>query len=81
MSADVLSCRSCGHQFPREMSCPSCGGDDLSMYMRAPSRDEIRSYVVARDPSRDLTEIDPEWRERFRGDEQRALEFYRGVQS
>jgi hypothetical protein len=72
---DILECRDCGKQFPREAYCPECDGTSFSLLVRAPSRSEIRHHTADRESA--LEEIDPEWRSRFAGDTDRAWDFYK----
>jgi hypothetical protein len=72
---DILECRPCGYQFPREASCPMCGSTNFGVYMKAPSRAEVRNHTA--DRASHLTEIDPEWESRFAGDVDRAWAFYK----
>lgn len=71
---DIYECRTCGHQFPHDTECPSCGSSDMRLFMRAPSRAEVRAYCASSETT--LNDIDPDWRERFHGDADLALKFY-----
>jgi hypothetical protein len=72
---DILECRECDHQFPREASCPECGSTNFGVYMHAPSRAELRNHTADREEA--LNELDPDWRPRFAGDVDRAWDFYK----
>lgn len=72
---DIYECRKCGYQFPQEAACPECNSGDMFLFMRAPSRSEVRR--TSGDIEEQLTELDPDWRERFGGDEERAWDFYK----
>lgn len=80
MRADIRECCACGYQFPATPACPQCGSANHALFMRAPSRDEIRRYAMSRgyvvDVESTLTGIDPDWRSRFHGDADLALDFY-----
>ena len=73
---DIYECQNCNYQFPQEARCPECNSTNLRLFMRAPSRNELRNSI---DRESELDELDPEWRERFCGDEDRAWEFYHPI--
>jgi predicted Zn-ribbon and HTH transcriptional regulator len=72
---DVYECRDCGHKFTHEISCPECRSSNIAVFMRAPSRSEIRHHSADRES--ELTDLDPDWRERFHGDVDRAWDYYK----
>ena len=74
---DIYECRECGYQFPAEASCPECDSKNYGVFMHAPSRAEIRHHSADREAQ--LEELDPEWRSRFGGDADRAMDFYKPV--
>lgn len=71
---DIYECNACNYQFPKEVACPKCGSTDMVLFMRAPSRAALR---VGRDHEAELNDLDPDWRERFGGDAERAMDFYK----
>ena len=73
---DIMECRDCGYQFPREEKCPQCSRANLALFMRAPERREIARVKANREE--ELTDLDPDWRERFRSDVDLAWDFYKG---
>jgi hypothetical protein len=74
---DIFECVACGYRFPRAARCPECDGGALVLFMRAPSRQQVRFYS---EPDRQaaLTEIDPDWRDRFTQD---AAELFYGLEA
>jgi len=80
---DIYECLDCGHQFPQEAACPECQSKDMALFMRAPSRAEVALHFSQHASGRELelTELDPDWREHFNGDVDRAWDFYRDAKA
>lgn len=81
---DIYKCRRCDHTdqailLPNERKiCQECHSDNLQLYVRAPTLQQRQLLRArnSRDPESALTELDPEWRDRFGGDTDRAIDFY-----
>lgn len=81
-SRDLFGCNECewiGHA--ETLKCGECGSSSVYLYMRAPSRAElsVMRALSSKDLEAGLTDIDPDWRERFQ-DVDAAVQFY-GVQA
>jgi hypothetical protein len=63
--------------------CEDCGSTDVHEYIRKPTKTELKHLQATHgnmskaDQEEHLTELDPDWRERFGGDVERAMEFYK----
>lgn len=88
VTADVYRCTSCGNIdrcFIKNdhAACQECGSIKVNVYVRAPSRSELEVMRATRNNLSGealedaLTEIDPDWRQRFGGDADRARDFYK----
>lgn len=65
-------CRKCACNFLPDTACPNCGSTEIEPFTGAEPIKQ-RTY----DAEATLNEIDPEWRERFKGDSGAALDYYR----
>jgi hypothetical protein len=67
-----IHCRKCMCNFLPDTACPNCGSQELEPFA---GTKPIRRSAFDREAM--LTDIDPEWRERFHGDVGLAIEYYR----
>lgn len=79
---DIYECGDCGHRDRallidpgRVTVCSACRSENVKLFLRAPTRGQL-DLLRAKDREWALTEQDPDWRERFAGDVDRAMAFY-----
>lgn len=63
-------CRKCACNFLPDTACPNCGSKELEPFVGV-------EPIAHSDREATLNAIDPEWKERFKGDSGAALDYYR----
>lgn len=68
------------HTLGDDLTCEECGSKNVKLFVKRPTKSQLAAHSLTSDTDRaeHLTEIDPDWRDRFNGQVDIAWEFYYG---
>lgn len=62
-----------------DLKCEECRSSNVTVFVKRPTKTQLAASLTSdEDREEHLTEIDPDWRERFKGQVDIAWEFYYG---